>query len=170
MKNKMPTIFTNMSENEIYTHLASGKVTISHSGYDRCCVYKSSNQDILEVYTDIAFDLNRYDQNGNMHNVKTGKGKVLIPSTGLYFVNYHIKAVGEPSIIYHSRILVNNSFEILETSGDSRPGQEGKVHLHQSDMLLFSKGDILRLQDRQNDGKQGKILCDSTVFSVVRIF
>jgi hypothetical protein len=159
-----------MEMEELSTIFPSGKKTIPHSGYDRCCVYKSENQLISNVYEDLIFDLEQYDSNENMHNIEEDKQRIYINVDGFYFVAYHIEIQGNPNVLCESRVMVNGSFEILQDGEDSPTGQAGNTHLHQGNLIRFSASDYLILQAKQNKGIPQEVISASTILTVVRIF
>lgn len=161
-------VLTNLTAEEISIELG-GMKTIPHSGYHRCILSKSANQQIDDTYTDIAFDQESLDV-GGMHDVAIDNDRANISKDGVYFVFYKLEIERAANTVYRARVRINDLDVLLRYDFRTPNPVTSDTFLNCGDFFPLSENDYLTLQARQNSGSGKDVIKDNTSFSVLRLF
>lgn len=166
------SIWTNLTEEELYFCLSSGQQAIPHSGYHRCSLTKSVDQTIPDViWTEITFDQENFDV-GGLHDILTNNERITIQKDGDYRIIYQIRSDTKDKSRIETRVYKNGSSVVEGTcnvSVGSKDASEACLNLI-SPLISFIVDDYLTLQVFQDSGGNQDVKASNTFFGIQRLF
>jgi hypothetical protein len=165
-------VITNMSTEEIGIIFPSGTCKIPHSGYDRCCLTKSSSQTIPvgTDWNDVTWDGEAYDTN-DMHSVVLNHERITVKRAGIYSFGYKIRIESVDKFSCSTR-LTKNGIPILR-SGNIKTGSKDASTITPSDLISIISLDVddyVVLQTKHDYNQSKDILPGDSFFCCERRF
>lgn len=166
--NKSESIFTNMDLEELEVVFSSGKKTIPHSGYPRCCLIKSVSQSIEAGagWSDVKWDSIDYD-NDNMHSIVLNHERATIHKKGICVFEYKIRIQINDKVSCNTRLIKNGS-ELIPRSGITITGSKdcSIITPHaKTPMIELEANDYIVLQIQHDDKSAKNIFPNDTYLS-----
>jgi hypothetical protein len=163
------SIFTNLSQDELFICLNGSLSTLTGSHFDRCSLTKSADQTIdYLTWTDVTFDQEVYDQ-GGLHDNVTNNERVTVGKTGVYWISYQIDWQSKKDSNFAARIRKNNLTTVVE-SCDNASRDNISMCINGTILVELAENDYVTLQAWHDDGGTRDVFSARTYLVVSRAF